>query len=341
MRVLLIADCRYFHVGGFFSNALQQLDIDYQSVDEYELLEPFFRVLPYRLAYKVLRQPVNHRGFNRKAIEVAQRFRPQVVLLAKGAWIAPKTLVEIKATTGAILVNYATDDPFNRAVSTPDLVAGIPCYDLYVCTKRAIMEDVKRAGCRNVTYVPFGYEPHLHFPEAPATDAERERFRSDVLFIGAADGDRYPILRDVAAIRGLRLHLYGGYWDRDPVLRPFYRGLVFGREYRLALSGTNTAICLVRRANRDGHVMRSFETPACGAFMLAERTEEHLSFFVEGEEMACFGSNDELVDKIRYYLSHEADRQRIAQAGYEKVTSGKHTYRDRLQEILKKAVALK
>lgn len=341
MRVLLIANCQFFHVGGFFSKALQQFGIDHELVDEHQLIDPSLNSLPGRLAYHVLRRPVSYALFNRRAVEVAKRFRPQIVLLAKGAWVSSDTLAEIKATTGAILVNYATDDPFNHVTANRGLVAGIPFYDLYVCTKRAIMGDVQRAGCRNVVYVPFGYEPSLHYPETPANEAERQRFDSDVVFIGGADGDRFPILRKVAALPDVRLRLCGGYWNRDVTLRKYYYGFVYGRDYRLTLSGTKIAICLARRANRDGHVMRSFETPACGAFMLAERTEEHQAFFVENEDMACFGSDEELVDQIRYYLAHDAERQRIAQAGYRKVTIGKNTYGDRLQAILAQAEALR
>jgi spore maturation protein CgeB len=86
--------------------------------------------------------------------------------------------------------------------------------------------------------------------------------------------------------------------------------------------------------------MRTFEIPACGAFLLAERTEEHLELFEENKEMVCFESPEELVDKVRYYLAHDKERQRIAEAGYGKVTGEKHTYQDRLSEILNKADSL-
>jgi spore maturation protein CgeB len=130
------------------------------------------------------------------------------------------------------------------------------------------------------------------------------------------------------------MRLYGGYWERYGELRRFWHGFVLGRDYRLALGCAKIAPCLVRRANRDGHVMRTFEITACGSFMLAERTEEHLELFEEGKEMACFGSPEELVDKVRYYLSHDKERQRIAEAGHRKATEARHTYQDRLERIL-------
>jgi len=68
--------------------------------------------------------------------------------------------------------------------------------------------------------------------------------------------------------------------------------------------------------------------------MLAERTEEHLEFFEEDKEAVYFSSIDELVDKLRYYLHHDNKRVQIAERGYKRVTLNKHTYKDRLQQIL-------
>lgn len=336
MRVLLVGNGEFYHVGAFFRRALEELDYEYAFVDSGKFLKPLQHSLLHKAAYRLLgRRPLTYWSFNRALLQAARRFRPQLVLVAKGAYINARTLVTIKEETGAFLVNYATDDPFNPRVSTRDLVRAIPFYNLYACTKRAIMEDVRRAGCQNVAFIRFAYEPTLHFPEKPATPEEIERFSSDVVFIGNADEDRIPYFEALAKIPGLKLRLYGGYWDRHPLLRRYHRGFALGRDYRLALGGSKIAVCLVRRANRDGHCMRTFEVPACGAFMLAERTEEHLELFEEGKEAAYFESPEELVDKVRYYLHHDEERQRIAEAGYQRVIAGKHTYQDRLEEILK------
>ncbi|HLW46986.1 MAG TPA: glycosyltransferase [bacterium] len=340
-RLLLVDTTLYAPVSPFFRDAAGELGYETLFVDEAPYLRPLETSLVHKIGYRVLhRRPLARWRYNRDLLAAARRFRPDFVVVVKGAYIMPSTLRRIKNDTGAVLVNYATDDPFNKANATPDLVAGIPEYDVYACTKRAIMDDVRRAGGRSVIYTMFGYNPVVHFPEPPAAGDETRRFRSDVVLAGGADRDRLRDLEPLVAAGNIDLALYGGYWTRDARFRRFARGFAVGRDYRLALHGAGIALCLVRRANRDGHAMRTFEIPACGAFMLAERTEEHLALFREDEEAAFFASSDELVSKIRYYLAHEEARRRIAQAGYRRVTQGRNRYRDRLAEIVGAAGAV-
>lgn len=335
MRVLLVDTTLYAPVSPFFVEAAQEEGYEVQFADEAPYFRPLETSLVHKIAYRLLgRRPLTSHALNRMVEEEALRFRPDLMLAVKGAFLRPNTLRRIKDHTGAVLVNYATDDPFNPVNATPDLVRGIPCYDLYACTKRAIMEDVRRAGGRDVAYVMFGYQPAVHFPEQAASGDEALRFQSDVVVVGGADADRLRDLAPLAGAGNIALALYGGYWARDPRFAPHARGFAVGREYRLALGGARIALCLVRRANRDGHAMRSFEIPACGAFMLAERTEEHLAVFRDGEDAAFFGSSDELMEKVRYYLAHDSERRRIAEAGYRLVTGGGHSYRHRLVEIV-------
>ena len=341
-RVLLASVGEDHYVGAFFQRALEELGHEYTLVDEGDYLKALTHSLAHKAAFRLLgRRPLTYWSYNRDLLAAARRLHPEIVLVTKGAFISPDTLTTIKKETGALLVNYATDDPFNPVNSTRDLKAGIPRYDLYACTKRAIMEDVRRAGCPNVTYVPFAYEPTLHFPEQPGAEDVR-RHGSDVVFVGTGDKERLSYFGTlVESFPGIRFHLYGDRWQQFPRLRPWYRGPALGKDYRMALSCSKIALGLLRKANRDAQTMRSFEIPACGAFMLAERTDEHLDLFREGEEAAYFTTPDDFVDKVRYYLANDEARARIADAGYKKVTSGGHTYKDRLEQMLKLAEQLR
>lgn len=336
MRLLLLDSTAHYPSNPLFLEALEEVaalrGIRWSFVDEACLTRP---ALLHRLAGRLFRRPNGVRRLNRMLVEAARMLHPDVVLVVKGTHVSPETLTTVRRETGAILVNYATDDPFNPSVSTSALRAAIPQYDLYACTKRAVMEDVRAAGCRRVIFVPFAYKPSVHFPEEPTSEREASRFASDVLFVGGCDGDRVPYF-EALLNNGLELnlHLYGGYWDRHPTLARCHRGFAHGRDFRLALGGAKVVVNLVREANRDGHVMRTFEVPAVGSFMLAQRTAEHLEFFGEGREMACFATPAELVAKVRHYLTQPHERTRIAARGHRMVTAGRYRYKDRLVEIL-------
>jgi hypothetical protein len=338
MRVLLVGNGQPYQIGSFFRRGLECLGYDYHFLDEAQHFKG--ATLIHRVAYRALgRRPLQYWSFNRTLLQQTIQFRPHVILVIKGPFVSPRVLRRIKAETGAILMNYATDDPFNPVNSTRTLREGIPLYDVYATPRKANLADLRRAGCRNPIFVRFGYDPAVHYPERPAHEAERSRWASDVVFAGGADQDRLPYLAALARLPGLVLHLYGGYWGRSKTLRSYWRGIAQERDYRLALGSSKMPLCLVRQANRDGHVMRTFEIPACGAFMLAERTDEHLELFEEGKEMACFASPEELVEKVRYYLAHDEERQGITVSGYRRVTTEPHTYQDRLVDLLRLAHA--
>lgn len=340
MRILLYDTTAYFPSSPLFLEALEEFSKQ-ESHEFYFFDESLYtRLLGNSLFRRVANKvfgccPVTSLQLNRDFLKAAIKFHPDVILIVKGAMIFPGTLHNIKEKFGAKLINYATDDPWNPRNNTRFLLKSIPYYDIYACTKRAIINDVKSAGCQNAVFVPFGYKPTVHFPESPQSNEEIAKFSSDVVFIGGCDSDRIPYFSYlINKLPNIRLHLYGGYWDRQPSFKKYYRGFAIGREYRLALGGAKIAVNLVRRANRDGHVMRTFEIPACGAFMLAENTEEHKEFFEENKEVAFFSSPEEFFEKINFYLNENRQRNNIAENGHQKVTRGKHRYLDRIKYIM-------
>lgn len=79
---------------------------------------------------------------------------------------------------------------------------------------------------------------------------------------------------------------------------------------------------------------RTFEVPACGGFLLTGGADNLGDYYVDGKEIAIFKDKDDLVEKCKYYLTHETERIAIANAGYQR-TLKDHTYEKRFTEIFK------
>lgn len=61
--------------------------------------------------------------------------------------------------------------------------------------------------------------------------------------------------------------------------------------------------------------LRDFEVPMAGGFYLVEKAPDYDSLFKPGVEVETWSGTGELLEKIRYYLAHDSERQAIARAG--------------------------
>ena len=91
---------------------------------------------------------------------------------------------------------------------------------------------------------------------------------------------------------------------------------------------------ITMRAIETGLSLRIWDILGCGGFLLTNYQAEIPDFFEIGRDLETYESMDELVEKVRYYLSHEEERVEIAINGYEKMAAH-HTYEIRLAQMIK------
>ncbi len=259
--------------------------------------------------------------------------RPRWVLVTGIAPVEAGVLKKVSAQ-GALTINYLTDDPWNPGHKNPWFMKALAEYDLVFSPRRSNIGDLEKFGCKKTAYLPFAYAPEIHFPPAPSADAGAHGLDSDVLFVGAADKDRLPYMHSLIRA-GFKTALYGAYWDRFRQTRSAARGIAYAETLRLATASAKVCVCLVRRANRDGHCMRTFEIPAIGACMLAEDTAEHREIFgAEGKNVLYFDTPETMTRKAAYLTAHEDERSKMAEAAHALITGGRHAYKNRLAAML-------
>ena len=77
---------------------------------------------------------------------------------------------------------------------------------------------------------------------------------------------------------------------------------------------------------------RIFEVPMCGGFLLTDYVDGLEDYFKIGEEIVCYETQQDLVEKIIYYLENEKERKTIAMNGY-RACQQRHTWKHRFTDI--------
>ena len=81
--------------------------------------------------------------------------------------------------------------------------------------------------------------------------------------------------------------------------------------------------------------MRCFEATATGSFLLTEKIPMD-GMFEDGVHLVMYDGMDDAIEKARYYLEHDDEREKIAKAGMAH-TLATHTYRNRIETMLEVA----
>ncbi len=264
--------------------------------------------------------------YNQGLLRAAELLKPHIVLVFKGNNIRPATLKRLREQ-GAWVANFYPDNSLlgHRDVDT----AIFALFDHIFTTKQFGLADFERhLGITRVSFLPHGFDPHVHrpFPD-PGVHLP---WATDVSFIGTWSPHKERLLASLRRTLGPgRLRIWGAQWDRrsDPILDDVITNeAVLGDRYALAVSASRINLGLLSEqregaSDDDQITSRTFHIPACGGFLLHERTDEVLDYFEEEREIACFSSEEELGLQVLRFLEDDPLRRQIAAAGHERCVS--------------------
>ena len=215
-----------------------------------------------------------------------------------------------------------------------------PHFDAVFTIQRGHFHDeLESIGVKHASYLPCAANPEIHHPRN-LTEGERERFGSDVSFVGAGYGNRQTLFAQLAL---KNFKIWGADWPADSgAFRYVQEGSrrVSTEETAAIYSATKVNLNLHSsphhagiNPNGDYVNPRTLEIAACGAFQLVDARSELAALLNPGEEIVVFERADEIPGLIEYYLEHPDERQLIADRARQRVVK-EHTYERRLAGAL-------
>jgi spore maturation protein CgeB len=218
----------------------------------------------------------------------------------------------------------------------------LPLYDCVFTTKSFHVEDNRVQGAsKRIKLVNHGFDPDVHRPVTLRPDVE-SNYAADVSFVGVHSPKKEAILALLLqAIPGLRLRIWGTNWEKaSGEIQKSWEGRgAYGDEVAAIYVASKINLGLLSEAGGgtkvgDRTTARTWQIPACKAFMLHEDTAEVRQAFEAGREIGVFSDTNDLISKVRYFLEHSAEREAIAEQGYRRAQQAPYSYRSTTQDVL-------
>lgn len=268
---------------------------------------------------------------NRHFMQIVEDFRPQLIIIVKGLHVLPETLQRINQIEIPV-VNWHVDDPFNPRYATLYSDENFTLYDIHFSSRPHLFEEYHGKGARKIEYLEFSFDPTIFYPINIIQEG-----KYDVSFVGNWSKHREQWIKGLSAF--FKVYVWGGSWWRAKTLRKepniylMHRSAVL-EDYSRVVRESKICLNFLTLENRDQSNLRNFEIPACKGFQLCNRTQQLTNIFKEDEEICLYETEQELIDKIRYYLKHENERIEITKKGFEAVTQQGHTFLSRCKQLI-------
>jgi spore maturation protein CgeB len=269
--------------------------------------------------------------FNKRLLDIALNGTFDWIWMDKNVFAFPGTIRKL-VNDGLFLVHHMTDDVLNPDQPLRYYRKAIPFIHVHLTSNIYNVHELTNFGAPHSLQTHLGFDPQLCCPGGKPP-VQREEFRSDVVFVGHwrkhIDDFILPAIK-----AGIDVKIWGEGWKKSPNRALYQKTALFrsasDADYGSILASAKIALCFLSHANRNTSTGRSFEIPAVGTFMLAERTEEHLSFYEEGKEAEFFSDPHEFMEKLHLYLKNHEERQQIALHGHRRAMTSGYTYFDRV-----------
>lgn len=324
-----------FGVADFYSKNLRSLG--HEACDIIANIEPMqkqwarehgarFTKGPWRLRFRrgfvpwPYRTPTEHWIKEILAAQVKQ-FRPDVFFCLAAERIGGEFLESIKGYYLLSVVQHAA----------PLTNCNFKGYDVVLSSLPNQVQWFREQGLRS-ELLKLGFEPAVL---SRLKDQGKPLSATFVGGLSAVHSQGNKLLETLCSKSLIRVWGYGlESLPQESAVRKCYMGQAWGQEMYQVLKDSKIALNRhIDVAENCANNLRLYETTGVGTMLLTDYKDNLSELFEPGKEVACYRDANECIEKIKYYLQHDNERQTIARAGQER-TLREHTYYHRMEELV-------
>ena len=258
--------------------------------------------------------------------QLSERGRTPDILIGqtRGRIIDPSILSRIRDEFGTIVINISMDDRHQYwGVRRGSILYGtyplIPHIDIALTAAPECVGWYLKEDC-----------PALFFPEASSPDIFHPMSGipkiHDVCFVGGCYGVREKIVKAIEA-SGVGVAAFGHGWpngviETDQIPELFARSLI-------VLGVGTIGHCTDFYALK----MRDFDGPISGSLYLTHHNPDLEKLYIVGEEIETYHTIEDCVNKVKYYLEHPDEADKIGMSGRRRAKKD-HTWECRFEKML-------
>lgn len=217
--------------------------------------------------------------------------------------------------------------------------------DIFFTMSEGLVEEFKKIN-PNTFWLSQAFEPSF-FEIKELTLKDKKTFTADVAFVGNLGSKAQYLARRGALEKVINAGFNLKWWgpkipwkiSNIPLIygklgRAYEGKFIWGEEYAKVAKLSKIFLAFDSMPHiRKSMSARMYTAVGCGAFYMCQHVEGIEEVLLPDKEIVTFQSEEEMIEKIRFYLPKEDLRKKIAEAGQKRVLK-EHTYEIRIREML-------
>ncbi|MBZ5668203.1 MAG: glycosyltransferase [Acidobacteriia bacterium] len=261
-----------------------------------------------------------------KLVRAAEEFAPDMILLSYGT-LPPSVVRQLRSTCSARIAAWYPDHLVNlgrQYLLASDL-------DAWFLKDPYMVRVFRDKLALNAFYLPEACNSLWH-RRVELSIEDRRKYGCDLV---TASNMYYYRAKSLEIFANYDMKIWGkSYpaWLSSPLRVTYQDEYVAEKEKAKAFTAAKIVLNTMHYGEIEGVNCRLFEAAGCGAFQIADWKPALPDLFEPEKEIVTFRTQQELREKVDYYLAHPEERREIADRAYAHAHN-EHTYEMRLQRM--------